>query len=327
MAYLYTKTGDSGKTGLFGGARVSKNSARVECYGTIDEANSMLGMAYSLSTDEFVKESINSIQKKLFILGAEIASDEDGAQKLSHRISDEDISALENIINTCEKVNGPQTEFVVPGKNQVSSALHVARTFIRRAERCMVNLYESEGLSTVLLKYTNRVSDTIYALARYEETNLEKNEIREKVTKIVAEKLKSLYNRNEITLETAREMARYAEEKAKELNVPIIFSVVDSGSNLLLLHRMDNAILGSIDISINKAYTANAFKMPTHELAGLSVPGASLYGIQNTNSGKVVVFGGGFPVVSNGVVIGAVGVSGGSVEEDMAIAKSALEHF
>ena len=125
-------------------------------------------------------------------------------------------------------------------------------------------------------------------------------------------------------LTLAKKMAAAARVKAEEINVPIVFSVVDSGGNLAYFERMEDALMVSIDISVNKAYTANALKMSTDKVADVVKEDGSLYGLQWTNNGRMVVFGGGYPLKHNGEVIGGIGVSGGSVDEDMIIAKSAL---
>ena len=104
----------------------------------------------------------------------------------------------------------------------------------------------------------------------------------------------------------------------------MVVTVVDEGGNLVAQHRMDSALLASINISKNKAYTAVAVKVPTHELAALSQPGQPLFGIHNADGGRIVIFGGGFPLKQGDHVIGGIGVSGGSVEEDVACAKAGL---
>lgn len=328
MSKIYTKTGDKGQTSLFGGSRVYKNSLRVDCYGTMDEANSMLGLAYSQTTKPNIKEFINDIQKKIFIVGAELASDEIGINKLQGKVDSKDIEYLEHIVDKCYEIAGQQKGFVIPGVNQASSSMHVARTIVRRAERKVISLNEVENIREELLKYINRLSDAIYALARLEETYVQMEEIKEKATCIIKEKFKmhNLYDEElEFNLSNIKKMSEFAEEKAIEMKVPIVFSAVDEGGNLILLHRMENSLLGSIDISINKAFTANALKMPTHELAKISNPNNVLYGIQNTNQGRIVIFGGGFPYSYDGKIVGAIGISGGSVGEDMEIGIYALE--
>lgn len=129
---------------------------------------------------------------------------------------------------------------------------------------------------------------------------------------------------NQITLEASKKMGKAALKKALEIKVPVVFSVVDNGGNLLYLERMDEAFVTSVDIAINKAFTAWALKSGTNELSEVVLPGQSLYGLNLTNNSRIITFGGGFPIIINDKIVGAVGVSGGTVEEDMEIAKAAL---
>ncbi|WP_018590475.1 GlcG/HbpS family heme-binding protein [Terrisporobacter glycolicus] len=127
----------------------------------------------------------------------------------------------------------------------------------------------------------------------------------------------------ELNLQSAKKIAEFAEEKAKEIKVPMVISIVDDGGNVILVHRMEDSLLASIDLSLKKAYTAVSLKMPTDKLKDLCKPGEALYGIQHTNN-KIVIFGGGIPFKYNGKVAGAIGISGGSVEEDMCVCEYAL---
>lgn len=325
MANLYTKTGDKGQTSLVGGSRVSKSDLQVECYGTIDEANSMLGLAYSNTCQEYIRTAIHTIQGRLFSLGAELASDEEGARKLKGLISEEDVDFLEHVVDTCTETTGKMTHFVIPGVDSASSALHVARTIVRRAERRMVELTGSSPVREVLMRYVNRLSDAVYALARLQEETTAQEQMREKVTELVKNVLaEHAEDLPPISLEILRSMAERAREKSRELGVPVVFSAVDSGGNLLLLERMEGALLGSVEVSAGKAYTANAFHMPTHELGQAAQPDGPLYGIENAAPGKIILFGGGFPYVSGGKIVGGIGISGGTVEQDMEIARYAM---
>lgn len=130
---------------------------------------------------------------------------------------------------------------------------------------------------------------------------------------------------HEITLEDAKEMIGAAEKKSTEIGVPMCIAVVDDGANLLGFHRIDDALLASVSIAQNKAYSSVALKMPTDEIGEVAQPGAALYGIGSTNEGRIVTFGGGFPIKSGEDVIGAIGVSGGSPEEDMSVAQAGLD--
>ncbi|KIV50997.1 DNA polymerase III subunit delta' [Aneurinibacillus migulanus] len=130
-----------------------------------------------------------------------------------------------------------------------------------------------------------------------------------------------------LTLDIAKAMIEHAEHEAHQIGVPMVISVVDEGGNLVAFHRMDDALLVSIDIAQNKAWTSVALKMPTANLAEASAPGAELYGINTTNNGRVILFGGGIPLCSENRIIGAVGVSGGSVEQDVRVAEAAVKSF
>lgn len=132
---------------------------------------------------------------------------------------------------------------------------------------------------------------------------------------------------SQITLQAAKKMIESAENEAKRIGVPMVISVVDEGGNFIACHRMDDALLVSVDIAQNKAWTSVAMKMPTAILAQLSAPGAELYGINTTNNGRVVVFGGGIPLRQQNKIMGAVGVSGGSVEQDIQVAQAAVQVF
>ncbi len=340
MPNVYTRTGDSGQTGLFGGSRVPKQSAAVEAYGTVDEANAAIGAAKALQADD-IRDDLHGIQQRLFVLAAELASDAKGREVLGNRISSDDVVALERLIDRCLAFTGPQRQFVVPGRDAASAALHEARTVTRRAERRMLTLAEHEPVRPELVKYVNRLSDTLYALARVQETRHDLGRVEGVVRAAVARALGGAGSEpvrapgagaadrpgsgvRAWNLATAKRLAAAAEARAAELGVPIVFAASDAGGNLMLLHRMEDSLLGSIDIATNKAFTSAAFKLPTEALADLVQPGGQLYGIEQSNGGRVVVFGGGVPVFLDGRIAGAIGVSGGTVAEDIDIAHFAL---
>ena len=125
-----------------------------------------------------------------------------------------------------------------------------------------------------------------------------------------------------ITLEDARRIIAAAETKAKEIGQPMNIAVADAGGNLVAHIRMDNAWIGSVDISIKKAWTSRAFDITTKDLAENSQSGDQFFGIHASNNGKVMIFAGGIPLKKNGQVVGAIGVSGGSGEQDHAVAEA-----
>ncbi|ELY70410.1 hypothetical protein C489_02421 [Natrinema versiforme JCM 10478] len=130
-----------------------------------------------------------------------------------------------------------------------------------------------------------------------------------------------------MSLDTAKEVIDAAERRANEIDNPMVVTVANSEGNLVAQHRMDGAWLASVDISRNKAYTAAALDMPTHDLEEPTKPGESLYGLQNTNQGRMVIFGGGYPLERDGDIVGAIGVSGGAVEQDMDVAEAGVDKF
>jgi cob(I)alamin adenosyltransferase len=162
---IYTKTGDAGETGLFGGTRVSKASARVAAYGDVDELNSTIGVARLHRIDDERDALLGAIQSELFDLGAELAA-RPGKQLASPMLDDDDVAALERAIDRAEEELPPLTSFVLPGGAPGAAHLHVARTVCRRAERNIVALAASDTVRPELLRYLNRLSDLLFVLAR-----------------------------------------------------------------------------------------------------------------------------------------------------------------
>ena len=173
MVKIYTRKGDDGTTSLWYGGRVAKTDPRTEAYGSIDEANSALGVARSLCAEDQadLHQTILSLQRELFVAGAELATAPDASDRLQDgvsRITDEMVDALEPQIDRYMNQVDLPPHFVIPGGTELSAALDVARAAIRRAERRTVELRDSDGLaSEAVLRYLNRASDLAFALARY----------------------------------------------------------------------------------------------------------------------------------------------------------------
>ena len=167
MMKIYTKTGDDGETGLFGGPRVKKDAPRIETYGTVDELNSVLGVARSAGLDADIDQLIGRIQNELFALGAQLATPDPQAHQTA-MIGQPQIAALEQAIVTFEARLEPLRQFILPGGTSGAAHLHLARTVCRRAERRLVTLIgqSAEPISTELLVYLNRLSDLLFVLAR-----------------------------------------------------------------------------------------------------------------------------------------------------------------
>ncbi|MDZ7690373.1 MAG: cob(I)yrinic acid a,c-diamide adenosyltransferase [Balneolaceae bacterium] len=167
---IYTKRGDKGDTSLYGGARVSKSSARIKAYGTVDELNSWLGLALEYTRSEKAKNVLEEIQKHLFILGADLATPPDAKTRIS-RIEETHVVFLENAIDEMSEELPELKNFILPGGAESGSRLHVARTICRRAERAVVECSNHEQVSDVALKYLNRLSDLLFVAARFENKN------------------------------------------------------------------------------------------------------------------------------------------------------------
>jgi cob(I)alamin adenosyltransferase len=169
---IYTRTGDDGTTGLVAGPRRLKHDLRVEAYGTIDEANSAIGVARLHTSDEPVLDQmLMAIQNDLFDLGADLSTPETGEPATFEplRIIQPQVDGLERDIDTLNAELSPLTSFVLPGGSPAAAQLHLARTIVRRAERLMVALSktEGEGVSAPALKYVNRLSDLLFVAARH----------------------------------------------------------------------------------------------------------------------------------------------------------------
>ena len=165
---IYTKTGDQGQTGLFGGARVSKASACVDVYGEVDELNSMLGATRAHGADPRCDGMLHAIQSELFTLGAELASQPDKHVNLGVSLLAEDqVKALEHAIDALERDLSPLKTFILPGGCAEAAFLHLARTTCRRAERKLVALADNEPVRPELVRYLNRLSDLLFVMARH----------------------------------------------------------------------------------------------------------------------------------------------------------------
>jgi cob(I)alamin adenosyltransferase len=170
MTKIYTKTGDKGDTGLFGGGRVAKYSIRIEAYGTVDELNSFIGLACTEIKDEGIKSLLKKIQNELFTVGSNLASVADNKSKnnIIPEVTGDFIKGAENEIDNYEKKLEPLKNFILPGGSKGSALLHVCRTICRRAERKVVELKSKEIVNDNILIFLNRLSDLFFVLARYE---------------------------------------------------------------------------------------------------------------------------------------------------------------
>jgi cob(I)alamin adenosyltransferase len=167
---IYTKSGDSGHTGLIGGARVRKDDPRVAAYGDVDELNAVLGVVLAYSADKQLNRLLQRVQRDLFALGAQLADPRAriGTRKAKAALEPTLVRNLEKAIDAREAKMEPLRAFILPGGSALGSFLHLARAVCRRAERSIVTLTREEPMDPVILVYMNRLSDLLFVLARYE---------------------------------------------------------------------------------------------------------------------------------------------------------------
>ncbi|MBX7150808.1 cob(I)yrinic acid a,c-diamide adenosyltransferase [bacterium] len=175
---IYTKTGDDGTTGLFGGGRVSKDALRIESYGTVDELNSVIGIARSVKLPKELDVILLQIQNDLFNLGADLATPYDNQNSYIPRMQAVHVEKLEQSIDTIDAQLPELTSFIFPGGTTTSAYLHLARNVCRRAERLTVSLSKEENIGPMVVTYLNRLSDLLFVLARWANKFAGKDEVK-----------------------------------------------------------------------------------------------------------------------------------------------------
>lgn len=172
---VYTRSGDDGTTSLVGGRRVTKDAARIEAYGTIDELNCVLGLAREFNRHSAAPVPVRDrldlvlrrLQNELFDLGSELATPPDALRPESFRVTKEHVTALERDLDDCQRDLQPLSSFVLPGGGTVGAFLHLARAVCRRAERRILRLSREEPVNEHLMAYLNRLSDLLFVLSRW----------------------------------------------------------------------------------------------------------------------------------------------------------------
>jgi cob(I)alamin adenosyltransferase len=171
---VYTRSGDQGMTGLVGGRRVPKDARRIEAYGTVDELNAVVGLARVSNAEgspmparQRLEDILKRIQNELFDLGSELATPPDAAYEGMFRVGEDDVKALERLMDRCQDDLEPLNSFVLPGGGRVSAFLHQCRTVCRRAERIVLGLTREEDIGPWPLRYLNRLGDLFFVLSRW----------------------------------------------------------------------------------------------------------------------------------------------------------------
>ena len=228
---------------------------------------------------------------------------------------------IENCILKYSNILSLNDEYKIPEENEEVLIAYLLYIIIKKIQRRFLLLSKSRGIRLELINYISKSRDFFHIVYKF----IQEKVMVKYVMELVSEKLSSIDMDNNLSLEKARKIIRAGERKAKEMNIAAVFAVVNPEGNLIIEERMDNAILVSIEVAYKKAYTAAALKLNTQDLTALVQPGAMFYGLQSDP--KYIVFGGGMLLKVDGKIVGAVGVSGGSAQEDMEIAKACVKAF
>ena len=228
---------------------------------------------------------------------------------------------IENCILKYSNTLSLNDEYKIPEENEEVLVAYLLYIIIKKIQRRFTMLSKNREIKLELMNYINKSRDFSHIVYK----SLQEKVMIKYVVELISEKLSSIDIDNNLSLEKARKIIRAGEKKAKEMNLPAVFAIVNSEGNLIIEERMDNAILVSVEVAYKKAYTAAALKLNTEDLTALVQPGAMFYGLQSDP--KYIVFGGGMLLKVDGKIVGAVGVSGGSAQEDMEIAKACVKAF
>lgn len=337
MREITTKNGDGGMTELVGKKNVPKSDLRIQLLGDLDELASYVGLVKSKINEEITVGALEQVQSDLHVVMAGVAE----PNTMKHRLNETQLQHLEEEMARVSELVKLPDGFVLSGKNTLSAELDVTRAVARRAERSLSSVTVKFGTDRIAKKYLNRLSDYFYLLARYaESTDLEKAPSASSVQPVasidvnkavVNEVMKRLSEQvmlpSKLNLDTAKALIDQVEAYAKEQNLNAVIAVCGADGNPIAVHVMDNAFLVSFDVAIKKAYTSASVKMSTMELSKLIQPGATFQGLDKLQGDKMVFFGGGVPLMRNGMMLGALGVSGGTGEEDDAVAQYGVKVF
>lgn len=339
---IYTKNGDKGTTDLIRTKNVSKSDDRIQLVGTIDELTSHLGLVKTMLRDENDVHILEEVQETLITVMAGVAD----PFNREYKIGDEKTELLEAEIDRMEAMFERPKKFILPGGSKLSAEIDVARTVARRAERALALVGIKFGADTGTKKFMNRLADYLYVLARYTDARAELQEKRKESDTpstsgeaavmnnngmvneaLVQEVLKRLGMQGKISLESAKRLIEIIEEEAKRRGKQAVIAVCGPDGNPIAVHVMDGAFLVSFDVAVKKAYTSVAVKMSTMELSTLAQPGGTFYGLDKMEGGNIIIFGGGIPIKVGDKIIGGLGVSGGTGEEDHSLAEYGLSRL
>ena len=327
---FYTGQGDKGLTALTPASQVSKADERIAAVGAVEEIISALGLVKVHTDCPVFRGKTERVQRTLRTLSLGLRDPRGG----KFLFSAEEVAFLETDMDEMLTHIPPESlADTLPGGNPQSAHLDVAHTTTRRAERDLTAMDRRFAVPPLFKQYLNRLADYLLVAARYSDYLFERSAIKKNDTPaapavsvsspvpaqgsadaLVAEVLARLGGPKALDLTRAKRLIETVEVRARELGKRAVIAVCNPEGNPIAVHVMDGAFLVSYEVAVKKAYTAVAVKMSTMELSALCQPGGTFYGLQALD--KVITFGGGIPLDEGGVIIGGLGVSGGTAEED-----------
>lgn len=347
---MFTGSGDRGMTSLKRERNVSKADDRIQAIGEIEDLITHIGMIKLHADDVSLKADLEKIQRNLLICIDGIG---DPYHK-DYKISEEEVKILKEKTENL-KASYPMTAYEpLPGGCEASLRIDMARGVARRAERWLTSSDKKYGGQPMRKQYMNLLGDYLYALARYTDHVDSKKcaqpvaapvaaepvvaapakVVNEKVpaaelTKeiVIQEVLKRIQTMDKVTLDIAKKLIEKIESYATSVGKKAVIAVCGPDGNPIAVHVMDGAFLVSFDVAVKKAYTAVSVRMSTMELGKLVQPGQTFAGLEQIESDKLVFFGGGVPIFVGDKMVGGLGISGGTGEEDDDIAQYALSVF
>ena len=344
---MFTGSGDRGMTSLKRDRNVSKADDRIQAIGEIEDLITHIGMIKLHADDVSLKADLEKIQRNLLVC---IEGISDPYHK-DNKISEEEVKILTEKMENL-KASYPMTAWEpLPGGCEASLRIDMARSVARRAERWLTSSDKKYGGQPVRKQYMNLLSNYLYALARYTDhveskktaqpavavqpvVTVPAKPVNEKVpvaelTKeiVIQEVLKRIQTMDRVTLDIAKKLIEKIEGYAVSVGKKAVVAVCGPDGNPIAVHVMDGAFLVSFDVAVKKAYTAVSVKMSTMELGKLVQPGQTFSGLEQIEKDKLVFFGGGVPLFAGDKLVGGLGISGGTGEEDHDIAEYALSVF
>ena len=337
---IYTKRGDRGITDMAHAGNISKSDDRIRLMGEADELNSHIELVKSMLRQSEILQLLERIQKNLDLIAAGVSNPYDRDCKVSEKETAVLEAETDKLEALCEK---PVPEKLT-GKSRLAAEIDIARTVARRTERCLAQVSVKFGADTESKRFLNRLSDYLSILARYieyysdlsvelsddhagalaktsdnntdalPEPSDSNTDVLKKTTDIneavIQEVLKRMGIQSRITLDTAKKLIERLEQEAVRRGQRAVIAVCNPEGNPV-----------AVDVAMKKAYTAVAVKMSTMELSKIAQPGGTFYGVDKLDGGKIVIFGGGIPLKSGNTIIGGLGISGGTGEEDHSLAE------